>query len=1048
MDMEIIGRHSLLFDDDAMLAFVNSGDALVEWHSLQIDRYDVRHLLSAPPPPRRRNCSYEPRTSDDPSIEFLIDQERYLDLPSESNQPDLEEKEEEKSPNSFGYHAIAFSYGNTDDSADQKTTDIEMEAKGYLPPFFVPGDIVMPPAEKLHQIIARTAIFVSKHGGQSEIILRVKQGDNPTFGFLMPDHHLHTYFRYLVEHPELLHPEIDEISQDGGKMGTEHNNSGNIGGALSLLGSVYGSGEDEDADDAVNASLSHDAKNMESAETAAKDESGKSIPSKKDKVPALKKNTSIIGSKRKSVKGSKKEDNSGAKEEKLRNHGIGATSKPIVEPPPELKRMVDKLVEFITRNGRQFEATLLEQDSKLERFPFLLSSNQYHPYYLKALEAAQESKVNGKSFYPGQEDLGGRGISRKGSLPKEMGISHSTSELCDVPFESDRKEKFKMVIGKSKKDAHEAEKESQECGFTVDAAAAAAILQAATKGIKSSGLRYITNTASNSHINAVRNEDGQPANSSNLQPLLPYSTGEKSEQSGSCKPSASHEVAGGDDYSNSNLTEEQKLKATRLKRAKMFVAMLKSGALPSRTGASRGSSAEPVEHGVWRSAAEGRYASQEREGSAPAVVYKSAVECNFSERQSDQQSKRKYRSESIGRKDDEEDSDREGHLFRKRRISRRSEDDENENAVEKEHRYNQEKGRHQSHSPEDNKNEGESTAENKDTKSLHSSHRSEGDDNESEGMCKEGREAKDNGRHPGRKYRSRSQREDGEVGNAVEKDRKHRRSKHRSHSSSEESDNGEESDGQDAEHKHYRSKYNSRRSQRDDNAREGAYKEERDKEHKRSHGSRSRRHESKYAVEKEDKKYRRKHSSHLSYEENGGESSGDEKEDHRSKSSHSKHKDDGHEDIYREEKDRKRSRKSSHSRHSSSESPSRHSSERHKKHRSSRTSHHSEDKHKHRHRHRKDRESHHRHKHDGASDDEHLHRASSRHPEKESLDLEEGEISSKGESKGIVSGDGKREASVDVASSEQRAPSLPSETTEVPADLRAKIRAMLMATRS
>lgn len=656
----------------------------------------------------------------------------------------------------------------------------------------------------------------------------------------------------------------------------------------------------------------------------------------------------------------------------------------------------------------------------------ILSSSDYSPLIVL------QSKVNGKSFFPGQEDLGGRGISRKGSLPKETGISHSTSELCDVPFESDRKEKFKMVIGKSKKDAHEAEKESQECGFTVDAAAAAAILQAATKGIKSSGLRYITNTASSSHINAVRNEDGQPANSSNLQPLLPYSTGEKSEQSGSCNPSDSHEVAGGDDYSNSNLTEEQKLKATRLKRAKMFVAMLKSGALPSRTGASRGSSAEPVEHGVRRSAAEGRYAIQEREGSAPAVVYKSAVECNFSERQSDQLLKRKYCSESIGRKDDEEDSDLEGHLFRKRRISRKSEDDENENAVEKEHRYNQEKGRHQSHSTEDNKNEGETTAEKKDAKSLH--------DNESEGMCKEDTEAKDNGCHPKRKYRSRSQREDEEVGNAVEKDRKHRRSKRRSHSSSEESDNGEESDGQDGEHKHYRSKHTSRCSQHDDNVREGAYKEERDKEHKRSHRSRSRRHEGKNAVEKEDKKYQRKHSSHLSYEENRGESSGDEKENHRSKSSHSKHKDDGHEDIYREEKDRKRSRKSRHSRHSSSESPSRHSSERHKKHRSSRTSHHSGDKH----RHRKDRDSHHRHKHDGSSDDEHQHRASSRHPEKESLDLEEGEISSKG----IVSGDGKREASVDVASSEQRAPSLPSETTEVPADLRAKIRAMLMATRS
>lgn len=87
--MEVAGRHALLFDDDAMAVFVNSEDALVEWHSLKIDRYDVRHLLSEPPPSRRRNRSHEPRTSDDPAVEFLIDQERYLDLPSESDQPGI-----------------------------------------------------------------------------------------------------------------------------------------------------------------------------------------------------------------------------------------------------------------------------------------------------------------------------------------------------------------------------------------------------------------------------------------------------------------------------------------------------------------------------------------------------------------------------------------------------------------------------------------------------------------------------------------------------------------------------------------------------------------------------------------------------------------------------------------------------------------------------------------------------------------------------------------------------------------------------------------------
>ncbi|PQM35169.1 splicing factor suppressor of white-apricot homolog [Prunus yedoensis var. nudiflora] len=59
MDLEVVGRHALFFDDDASASFVNSRDALVEWNSLFIDRYDVRHLLPGPLPPitRRRHLT-------------------------------------------------------------------------------------------------------------------------------------------------------------------------------------------------------------------------------------------------------------------------------------------------------------------------------------------------------------------------------------------------------------------------------------------------------------------------------------------------------------------------------------------------------------------------------------------------------------------------------------------------------------------------------------------------------------------------------------------------------------------------------------------------------------------------------------------------------------------------------------------------------------------------------------------------------------------------------------------------------------------------------
>lgn len=265
-----------------------------------------------------------------------------------------------------------------------------------------------PPTEKVHQIIARTAMFVSKHGGQSEIVLRVKQGDNPTFGFLMPDHHLHAYFRFLVDHHELLKPDNDD------KSPVEKNNAGldQAGSALSILGSVYGSGEDEDGaieeihehkrndlEEAVNAgnvTVSHGSvQAVSSVNVAGKDVAiaKGSVMSLKEKAPIIKRNRSISTAGKDVVIALGSLCSAGEKSQA----SLLSTPKveqPIVEPPSDLKRVVDKIVEFILKNGKQFEAVLVEQDQKHGRFPFLLPSNQYHPYYLKALEKAKEVRLS------------------------------------------------------------------------------------------------------------------------------------------------------------------------------------------------------------------------------------------------------------------------------------------------------------------------------------------------------------------------------------------------------------------------------------------------------------------------------------------------------------------------------------------------------------------------------------------------------------------------------------------------------------------------------
>ncbi|GBG89579.1 hypothetical protein CBR_g49368 [Chara braunii] len=98
----------------------------------------------------------------------------------------------------------------------------------------------------------RGYVRLGEQPGQAEIVLRVKHADNPNFGFLLPNHHLHPYFRYLVEiekggiNPE-KRPARDRAQSS--VVAAQSRGSGRGGGsAMSLLGATYGEDEDEDSD--------------------------------------------------------------------------------------------------------------------------------------------------------------------------------------------------------------------------------------------------------------------------------------------------------------------------------------------------------------------------------------------------------------------------------------------------------------------------------------------------------------------------------------------------------------------------------------------------------------------------------------------------------------------------------------------------------------------------------------------------------------------------------------------------------------------------------
>ncbi|GAB2277766.1 hypothetical protein Dimus_012469 [Dionaea muscipula] len=701
MELEVVGRHALLFDDDATAGFVNSKEALVEWNSLSIDRYDVRHLLSNPPSSFRkhRHQSAAPYPSPDSHLDSELDLERYADLPPSPSYD--ESADNEVGAGAAQYAAVPFSYGSATDSSDQMNAEVDPQNTGFHPPFPVPKNLLqnLPPTEKVHQIIARTAMFVSKHGGQSEIVLRVKQGDNPSFGFLMPHHHLHPYFRYLVNHQELLKISIDGNSH---RDNAEDNRTDSVGagGALSLLGSVYGSVEDEDGvaegAEVTNQKDSFDdasaAGGVTSSQQSVQPNSGGRASQKDETVSkgshvskdnALPSSTTRISNAMKTGTAGGKKKESGLLSsshplgDKAKASAVSSISKvemPVIEPSSDLKRLVDRIVEIILKNGKEFETVLVEQDKTHGRFEFLLPSHRYHPYYLKVLQRAQESKKIHKSVNS-QKDGSSWQVLDKKTLGKESGFMSPVSAIEDLPLEYDRKEKFKMVIGKSKKDVLDQPSKGadEQHGVGVDAAAAGAILQAATRGIKNPNLAIFFKSPFNgSNQLAGSGVTGQASSFGNLQSFQPECSFQKKDEENS---------------SEAGMTREQKLKAERLKRAKMFAAMIKSGAAAAPSGKEkepllRGLSAEP--HGSGISASNKDMTTQETnkvdgslfpdDGNSEKSEKPEGKDSGDESGERQSRKRRHYRSRrnDDDNKEEEEDDDKERRHSRKKHRSHRS----------------------------------------------------------------------------------------------------------------------------------------------------------------------------------------------------------------------------------------------------------------------------------------------------------------------------------------------------------------------------------------
>ncbi|XP_061554202.1 splicing factor, suppressor of white-apricot homolog [Phycodurus eques] len=219
-DLLVFGYACKVFRDDERALYHEHGKHLIPWmgdKSIMIDRYDGRghlHDLSEYDS-GSWNTSYQ-LSEEEARIEALCDEERYLAFHTDLLEEEARQEEEYKRlsealADEGTYNAVAFKYtadyydpSQPTEEEDAKKRAEEPEPEESEEPFVapqgleIPPDVELPATIKTHNIIERTATFVSQQGAQFEIVLKAKQAGNSQFDFLRFDHYLNPYYKHIL----------------------------------------------------------------------------------------------------------------------------------------------------------------------------------------------------------------------------------------------------------------------------------------------------------------------------------------------------------------------------------------------------------------------------------------------------------------------------------------------------------------------------------------------------------------------------------------------------------------------------------------------------------------------------------------------------------------------------------------------------------------------------------------------------------------------------------------------------------------------------------
>ncbi|XP_029155739.1 splicing factor, suppressor of white-apricot homolog isoform X1 [Nylanderia fulva] len=220
-ELLVFGYSCKLFRDDDKAKMIDQGKHLIPWmgdSALKIDRYDGRGALAdlrihEPPP-----GGFDQRTiftEEELKVEHLCDEERYQSLYNNDAEESMYHEEEIKRlhqalDSESSYNQVGFNYNEDennqkasgeDSQSPKQSEDSQEEDQAFVPPpeLEIPEGMILPETQKLSAIITKTALFISQHGCQLEILIKTKQANNPQFAFLSIDEPLHQYYKFLLD---------------------------------------------------------------------------------------------------------------------------------------------------------------------------------------------------------------------------------------------------------------------------------------------------------------------------------------------------------------------------------------------------------------------------------------------------------------------------------------------------------------------------------------------------------------------------------------------------------------------------------------------------------------------------------------------------------------------------------------------------------------------------------------------------------------------------------------------------------------------------------